>query len=106
MQAWRNLRGIKLKIVGDGALRPALEAAVRANGAAADIEFLGMQPRETVLQIMRNARFLIAGQNFACGSSRESAALWLKDFGIRCVIAQSFGGIFFDNCFRNGIPDS
>jgi 3-isopropylmalate/(R)-2-methylmalate dehydratase small subunit len=51
----------------------------------------------------RHARFLIAGQNFACGSSRETAALWLRDFGIRCIIAQSFGGIFFDNCFRNGI---
>jgi len=51
----------------------------------------------------RQARFLIAGENFACGSSRESAASWLRDFGIRCVIAPSFGGIFYDNCFRNGV---
>jgi 3-isopropylmalate/(R)-2-methylmalate dehydratase small subunit len=51
----------------------------------------------------RKARFLIAGENFACGSSRESAASWLRDFGIRCVIAPSFGGIFYDNCFRNGV---
>lgn len=49
----------------------------------------------------RNARFLIAGPNFACGSSRETAATMLAAFGIRCVIAPSFAPIFFDNCFRN-----
>jgi 3-isopropylmalate/(R)-2-methylmalate dehydratase small subunit len=48
-----------------------------------------------------DARFLIAGRNFACGSSRETAATMLSAFGIRCVIAPSFGGIFTDNCFRN-----
>lgn len=51
----------------------------------------------------RHAAFLIAGENFACGSSRETAVVWLRAFGIRCVIAPSFGGIFFDNCFRHGI---
>jgi 3-isopropylmalate/(R)-2-methylmalate dehydratase small subunit len=49
----------------------------------------------------RHAPFLIAGPNFACGSSRETAATMLQAFGIRCVIAPSFGGIFRDNCFRN-----
>lgn len=49
----------------------------------------------------RQARFLVAGPNFACGSSRETAATMLEAFGIRCVIAPSFGQIFFDNCFRN-----
>lgn len=47
------------------------------------------------------ARFLVAGPNFACGSSRETAATMLKAFGIRCVVAPSFGGIFIDNCLRN-----
>ncbi len=51
----------------------------------------------------RQARFLIAGPNFACGSSRETAATMLEAFGIRCVIAPSFGQIFYDNCFRNGM---
>lgn len=51
----------------------------------------------------RQARFLIAGPNFACGSSRETAATMLEAFGIRCVIAPSFGQIFHDNCFRNGM---
>lgn len=49
----------------------------------------------------RQAPFLIAGPNFACGSSRETAATMLHAFGIRCVIAPSFGLIFHDNCFRN-----
>jgi 3-isopropylmalate/(R)-2-methylmalate dehydratase small subunit len=51
----------------------------------------------------RNAKFLIAGDNFACGSSRESAVLYLKAWGLRGVIAPSFGQIFYDNCFRNGV---
>ena len=49
----------------------------------------------------RHAPILIAGPNFACGSSRETAAQMLDAFGIRCVIAPSFGLIFHDNCFRN-----
>ncbi len=51
----------------------------------------------------RDARILVAGQNFGCGSSREQAVWALGDFGIRCVIAQSFGEIFFANCFKNGV---
>ncbi|MDP6603502.1 MAG: 3-isopropylmalate dehydratase small subunit [Rhodospirillales bacterium] len=51
----------------------------------------------------RRANFLIAGENFGCGSSREHAPWALLDFGIRCVIAPSFADIFFNNCFKNGI---
>lgn len=51
----------------------------------------------------REARILIAGDNFACGSSREAAVWALQAFGIRCVIAPSFGSIFFSNCFQNGV---
>jgi 3-isopropylmalate/(R)-2-methylmalate dehydratase small subunit len=47
------------------------------------------------------ATFLIAGPNFACGSSRETAATMLKAFGVRCIVAPSFGLIFIDNCYRN-----
>lgn len=46
---------------------------------------------------------LLAGDNFACGSSREVAVWALRDFGIRCIIAASFGGIFQANCYRNGV---
>lgn len=51
----------------------------------------------------RNARILVAGDNFGCGSSREHAPWALLDFGIRCVIAPSFADIFHSNCFKNGI---
>ena len=51
----------------------------------------------------RNAKILIAGDNFGCGSSREHAPWALLDFGIRCVISTSFGDIFYNNCFKNGI---
>ena len=51
----------------------------------------------------RKARILVAGDNFGCGSSREHAPWALLDFGIRCVISTSFGDIFYNNCFKNGI---
>ncbi|TWT15587.1 3-isopropylmalate dehydratase small subunit [Reyranella sp. CPCC 100927] len=51
----------------------------------------------------QNAKILVAGPNFGCGSSREHAPWALLDFGIRCVIAESFADIFYNNCFKNGI---
>lgn len=51
----------------------------------------------------RGAPFLLAGENFGCGSSREGAVWALQAMGVRCVIAPSFGDIFFSNCFQNGI---
>jgi 3-isopropylmalate/(R)-2-methylmalate dehydratase small subunit len=54
-------------------------------------------------QPYRKAVILLAGHNFACGSSREVAAWALRDFGIRCVIAPSYGHIFHANCFRNSM---
>jgi 3-isopropylmalate/(R)-2-methylmalate dehydratase small subunit len=51
----------------------------------------------------RDAKILIAGENFGCGSSREHAPWALLDFGIRCVIAPSYADIFYNNCFKNGI---
>lgn len=49
------------------------------------------------------AEVLLADRNFGCGSSRERAPKALREFGFRAVVAPSFGGIFFNNCFRNGI---
>lgn len=51
----------------------------------------------------RHAKILVAGDNFGCGSSREHAPWALADFGIKCVISTSFGDIFYNNCFKNGI---
>ena len=51
----------------------------------------------------RQAKILVAGDNFGCGSSREHAPWALLDFGIRSVISTSFADIFYNNCFKNGI---
>ena len=51
----------------------------------------------------KNSKILISGKNFGCGSSREHAPWALVDFGIRCVISQSFADIFYNNCFKNAI---
>ena len=51
----------------------------------------------------QGASILLARKNFGCGSSREHAPWALIDSGFRCVIAPSFGDIFFTNCFKNGL---
>jgi 3-isopropylmalate/(R)-2-methylmalate dehydratase small subunit len=51
----------------------------------------------------RNAQILVAGDNFGCGSSRESAVWVLMDYGIRSVIAPSFGDIHYGNALQNGL---
>jgi glycosyltransferase involved in cell wall biosynthesis len=78
LAAWRRLTDVKLKIIGDGALRPRLEAQARRDGL--NVEFLGRQPRASVLQHMSGARVLIVpsdwyegfpmviAESFACGT--------------------------------------
>ncbi len=51
----------------------------------------------------RRAGIIVADRNFGCGSSRETAVYALHEFGIRCVIAPSFGDIFVNNCYKNGL---
>ncbi len=51
----------------------------------------------------RKAQILVGNINFGCGSSREMAVWAIAGLGIRCVIAPSFGEIFFGNCFQNGL---
>ena len=60
-------------------------------------DFVLNQPR------YKGASILLARKNFGCGSSREHAPWALLDYGFRCVIAPSFGDIFFNNCFKNGL---
>lgn len=52
----------------------------------------------------RSASVLLTGPNFGCGSSREHAVWGLRELGLRCIIGTTFGGIFADNCARNGVP--
>jgi 3-isopropylmalate/(R)-2-methylmalate dehydratase small subunit len=51
----------------------------------------------------REAGILLAGANFGCGSSREGAVWALMARGFRCIVAPSFGDIFYNNCFQNGM---
>jgi 3-isopropylmalate/(R)-2-methylmalate dehydratase small subunit len=60
-------------------------------------DFVLNQPR------YRGATIFLARQNFGCGSSREHAPWAMLDFGFRAVIAPSYGDIFFNNCFKNGL---
>ena len=53
--------------------------------------------------LYRGAPILVAGANFGCGSSREGAVTALMGLGVRCVIADSFGDIFYSNCCQNGL---
>ncbi|RKF80450.1 3-isopropylmalate dehydratase [Golovinomyces cichoracearum] len=65
----------------------------------------GSENPQFILNIepFRNAKILVAGSNFGCGSSREHAPWALNDFGIKCIIAPSFADIFFNNTFKNGM---
>jgi 3-isopropylmalate/(R)-2-methylmalate dehydratase small subunit len=62
-----------------------------------DPQFMLNQPR------YKGATIFLGRKNFGCGSSREHAPWALMDYGFRCVIAPSFGDIFFTNCFKNGL---
>lgn len=87
-----------LKTIKRSGLGKSLFFEMRYDDAGAEvIEFILNRPQ------YRNAKILIAGENFGCGSSREHAPWALLDFGIRCVIAPSFADIFYNNCFKNGI---
>ena len=62
-----------------------------------DPAFVLNQPR------YKGAQILLARKNFGCGSSREHAPWALQEFGFKCVIAPSFGDIFYNNSFKNGL---
>lgn len=79
------------------------------NGLFAGWRYLPLADRQPNPDFVLNkpgydrATILVAGENFGCGSSREHAVWALSEFGIRAVIASSFGDIFYNNCVRNGV---
>lgn len=86
------LKGVDRGGLGEGAFN-----LLRFNGGKPNPDFI--LNREGY----RNARFLIVGPNFGCGSSREHAVWGLQQLGIRALIGTSFAGIFNDNCGNNGL---
>ncbi|WP_028604294.1 3-isopropylmalate dehydratase small subunit [Ottowia thiooxydans] len=90
----------EIKTVGKDGLAEGLFANWRYRDVAArepDPDFVLNRPEQIGTTI------LLAGPNFGCGSSREHAAWALAEWGVRAVIAPSFGAIFFANCIRNGL---
>jgi len=88
----------EMKTVSKYGLGAGLFAAQRYTGERVpNPEFVLNQPGN------EDTTILIAGRNFGCGSSREHAVWALVDYGIRVVIAESFGEIFYNNCIRNGV---
>jgi 3-isopropylmalate/(R)-2-methylmalate dehydratase small subunit len=77
--------------------RWAFESLRYLPGGSENPQFLLNQPP------WRGATILLAAENFGCGSSRETAVWALWELGVRCVIAPSFGDIFYGNCFENGM---
>ena len=73
------------------------ERRYEADGKTEKADFPLNQPA------FRGAQIIVSGSNFGCGSSREHAVWALADLGVRCVIADSFGDIFYSNCFKNGL---
>ena len=80
-----------------------------ADGLFAPWRYLDAEARTAAPDFVLNqpafaaARILAGGANFGCGSSREHAVWALAEYGIRCVIAESFAPIFYNNCMRNGV---
>ncbi len=79
------------------------------DGLFANQRYLNIETRESNPdcplnhETEKNSKILIGGENFGCGSSREHAVWALYDYGFRCIIAPSFGEIFYNNCINNGL---
>lgn len=64
------------------------------------------RPREDFVlnqAVFQGANVLVCDENFGCGSSREAAVYAMVDFGIKSILAPSFGDIFYNNCLKNGV---
>ncbi len=118
MEAFKSLTGIAAglpmanldtdQIMPKQFLRGVDRASGLALGFLHDLRFDGAgAPRPDFVlnrEPWRRAEILVTGPNYGCGSSREHAVWGMRQVGLRCVLGSSFGGIFADNCARNGVP--
>lgn len=91
----REMKTVSKVGLGDGLF--AGQRYLTAGGREPDPDFILNKPGYI------RATILLSGKNFGCGSSREHAVWALKEYGIRVIISESFGEIFYNNCIRNGI---
>jgi len=85
------------KTTSDNGLGDCLFANLRFHQGQVNESFVLNDPK------YKDARILISGENFGCGSSREHAVWAIRDFGFRAILATSFAEIFYQNCFKNGV---
>ena len=87
-----------------GVSKDGLSPGLFANWRYTDVDQRIENP-DFVLNIspFRKAKIILGGDNFGCGSSREHAVWALKEWGVECIVASSFGAIFYSNCVRNGV---
>lgn len=113
--AWQTLQGIVAPFLLDDidtdVIIPQVELVAPIGGYGAGL-FAGLryvrerEPDEDFVlnqQPFQSASVLIAGRQFGCGSSREHAVWALHEFGIRCILAESYGPIFYRNCLQNAV---
>lgn len=116
MEPFRTLTGIAAPLLIDNvdtdAIAPASSDSRRLDPDYATMFFArkrrradGSEDPDFILNRgpFRNARILVTGNRFGCGSARETAVWSLTAFGIRCIVARSFAELYRDNCLRNGV---
>lgn len=91
----REIRSVSKSGLADGLFAGWRYLAI--GGRDPDPDFILNHPALT------NARILVAGENFGCGSSREHAVWALAEYGFRTIVAPSFNPIFRNNCLANGL---
>ncbi len=91
----REMKSVSRDGLGEGLF--AGQRYIDAHSRSPDPAFVLNKPE------YKNASILLSGANFGCGSSREHAVWALAEFGVRCIVAESFGEIFHGNCGQNGV---
>lgn len=115
MEPFRSVTGIAAPMIEDDINTDRIVPITRARTLTPDYGALlfsrvryradGSEDPDFVLnrEPFRQARILVAGRNFGCGSSREAAVWGLLAFGIRCIVARSYADIFRENCLKSGL---
>ena len=93
----REMKRVSKEGLGEGLFANLRYADAASGGRTPNPDFVLNHPHH------RDASILLSGKNFGCGSSREHAVWALHEFGIRAILAESFGSIFHENCIANGI---
>jgi len=95
-QVWKYGDDVNTDVIFPGKYTYTLQPAEFAKHALEDLD-------PTFAGAVKVDDIIVAGRNFGCGSSREQAAVCIRQSGVRVIVAKSFGRIFFRNCVNNGV---